>query len=387
MLLRQIDHQLGLTRAVSNLIEDPREPTHITHEQRTLICQRVYGIAAGYEDGDDHHQLRLDPMFQLAADQDVDQEQPLGSPSTLSRLENRVTPAESFGIHEIFLDNFFASFKSPPKELILDFDATDDRVHGEQEGKHYSKHYKAHCYLPLYVFCGEQLLVAYLRSCNRDGARHSRGILKLLVDAIRERWPDVRIVFRGDGGFCRWKLHRWCDRHGVFYITGLPTNSRLKKIAQPWVDDAERLYVKTNQKQRLFNAFDYAAGTWDRKRRVVAKAEHHEGGANLRFVVTNLPEEQWTPQQLYDDWYCQRGEMENRIKEQQLGLFADRTSCSTMKANQFRVLLSGIAYVLMERLRAEVLVGTKLAQGAVQHDPGEADRGSRRGWRSLCVGW
>ena len=144
------------------------------------------------------------------------------------------------------------------------------------------------------------------------------------MDAIRERWPDVRIVFRGDGGFCRWKLHRWCDRHGVFYITGLPTNSRLKKIAQPWVDDAERLYVKTNQKQRLFNAFDYAAGTWDRKRRVVAKAEHHEGGANLRFVVTNLPEEQWTPQQLYDDWYCQRGEMENRIKEQQLGLFADR---------------------------------------------------------------
>lgn len=362
LLIRQVDHRLGLTQAVSDALADPRNPAYVTHQQRTLIAQRVFALAAGHEDGDDHHQLRTDPALQVCCDQDPDERTPLASPATLSRIENRASHADAARVHEVLIEPFIASHKCPPEELVLDFDATDDRVHGMQEGRHFHVHDGGWIYLPLYVFCGEQLLVAYLRSADRDAARHSLPILKLLTDKLREAWPGVRIVFRGDAGFCRWKLHRWCDRHGVFYVTGLQTNVKLKRIAEPEVKAAESECEATKLKQRRFSSFAYRAGPWDRERTVVAKAEHHEGRANLRFVVTNLPGVQADPQDLYDRWYCQRGEMENRIKEQQLGLFADRTSCSTMRANPFRLLLWSVAYVLMERLRSEVLVGTRLAR-------------------------
>jgi hypothetical protein len=217
-------------------------------------------------------------------------------------------------------------------------------------------------YLPLYVFCGERLLVSYLRPSNIDAAKHSRAILKLLVDRLRQAWPGVRIIFRGDSGFCRWRLMRWCDRHDVGYVIGLARNKVLERMAEPFMQQAKRQYEQTQEKQRIFTEFHYAAGTWDRARRVIHKAEHNSQGDNPRFVVTNLTD---PPQALYDEIYCARGEMENRIKEQQLGLFAGRTSCHDFQANQFRLLLSSFAYTLFETLRRVALAGTELARAQV----------------------
>ena len=212
------------------------------------------------------------------------------------------------------------------------------------------------------MFCGRQLLVAYLRPANIDGALHSRAILRLLVQRFRRQWPNVRIIFRGDSGFCRWKLMRWCDQHDVGYIIGLPRNKVLERLGQPWIETSAARFTQTKEKQRLFGEFTYGAATWDRSRRVIVKAEHLQQGPNSRFVVTNLSGES---QALYDDLYCHRGEAENRIKEQQLGLFADRTSCHDFVANQFRVLLSAAAYLLLETLRREALKETELAQAQV----------------------
>ena len=254
---------------------------------------------------------------------------------------------------------FIASFATPPEHLILDFDATDDPVHGRQEGRFFHGYYDNYCFLPLYVFCGEELLVAYLRPGKIDAPKHSRAMLKLLVRRLRQAWPGVRITIRGDSGFCRWKLMRWCDSHGVGYVLGLARNQAL----EPW--------PSTGPFRPAAIRGDGAAATdlrlgrlrglsWDRRRRVIVKAEHNGQGANPRFIVTNVPGD---PQELYDEVYCQRGEMENRIKEQQLGLFADRTSCHRFLANQFRLLLSSAAYVLVQALRRTALAGTELERG------------------------
>jgi hypothetical protein len=216
--------------------------------------------------------------------------------------------------------------------------------------------------LPLYVFCGEQLLVSYLRPSNRDGARHAWAILKLLTQRLREAWPQVRLIVRADSGFCRWKMLRWCERAGVDYIIGLARNRRLEALGAPLMTQAETAYAAALQKQRHFAWIDYKAGTWDRKRRVIAKAEFSAQGRNPRFIVTSL---EGDAQALYDEGYCGRGEMENRIKEQQLGLFSDRTSCHSWWANQFRVILSAAAYVLMETIRRVGLRGTQLARAQV----------------------
>jgi len=261
-----------------------------------------------------------------------------------------------------FVEAFIASFSEPPQELVLDFDPTDDPVHGHQEKRFFHGYYDEYCFLPLYAFCGDQLLVAYLRPADRDAAHHSWAILSLLVRRFRQVWPKVQIIFRGDSGLCRWRMMRWCDRHEVGYILGLARNSVLEKMAAAWTKQAEAQFTATGQKQRLFHELSYAAETWDRERRVIVKAEHLDQGPNLRFLVTNLPGD---PQALYEDLYCQRGEVENRIKEQQLMLFADRTSCHDFTANQFRVLLSAAAYVLMETLRREGLADTPLAHAQV----------------------
>jgi hypothetical protein len=287
---------------------------------------------------------------------------PLASPPTLCRLENRVDRQALAQIAEVFVETFIRSHTTPPKELILDFDPTDDPVHGNQERRFFHGYYDHYCFLPLYVFCGSQLLVAYLRPANIDGAQHSRALLKLLVKRFRRQWPNVRIIFRGDSGFCRWKLMRWCDRHDVGYMIGLARNAVLKRRARPWTETSAAQFAQTHQKQRLFGEFVYGAETWDRERRVIVKAEHLDEGPNSRFVVTNLVGE---PQPLYDEVYCQRGDAENRIKEQQLGLFADRTSCHDFVANQFRVLLSAAAYILMDHLRRHALTDTELAQAQV----------------------
>jgi len=362
LLLREVDRRIGLVDALTRCIADPRDPARITHELRTLIAQRLFAIALGYEDGNDHHDLRNDPLLQLLTERGVDPARPLASPATLCRLENGVDRETLVRISEVFLEQFIAGFDAPPEELILDFDATDDPTHGTQEGRFFHGYYDHYCFLPLYVFCGEQLLTAYLRPSNIDAAKHSRAILKLLVTRLREAFPDVRIVVRADSGFCRWRLMRWCDRRDVKYVLGLARNASVQRLAEPWITQAESRFGETGQKQRLFGEVQYAAETWDRSRRVIIKAEHGGQGANPRFLVTNLTGE---PQHLYDRIYCQRGEMENRIKEQQLWLFADRTSAHTMRANQLRLWLSSVAYVLVDTLRRFGLAGTQWARAQV----------------------
>lgn len=362
VLLREVDRTLGVIDAINACIPDPRNPFFVAHAQRTLLAQRIFGIALGYEDLNDHQSLREDSLFQLLCERGIQKDLPLASPPTLCRLENRVDRQALGRIAEVFVETFIRSHRTPPEELILDFDPTNDPVHGNQEQRFFHGYYDEYCFLPLYVFCGHQLLVAYLRPANIDGALHSRAILKLLVERFRRQWPKVRILFRGDSGFCRWKLMRWCDRHDVGYLIGLPRNKVLERRAQPWVETSAAEFARTREKQRLFGEFTYGAATWDRERRVIVKAEHLELGPNSRMVVTNLAGE---PQALYDELYCQRGDAENRIKEQQLGLFADRTSCHGFVANQFRVLLSAAAYLLLETLRRETLQETELAQAQV----------------------
>lgn len=362
ILLREVDRRLKLFDRIDRIIPDPRDPELITHTQRTLIAQRIIAIACGWEDLNDHERLRIDPLMQIVTGRGVDDEQPLAGTATLCRLENRVSHATCVQLSKLLVELFIESFDSPPQELVLDFDATDDPVHGQQEGRFFHGFHGGYCFLPLYVFCGTKLLVSYLRPSNIDASRHSRAILKLLVTRLRQAWPDVKITMRADSGFCRWKLMRWCDRHSVDYVLGLARNSRLIEMSQDLIAQAQEAFEQSHEKQRVFGQIDYAAATWDRERRVIVKAEHLDKGSNPRFVVTSRQEE---PRQLYDDLYCARGEMENRIKEQQLGLFADRTSCHDFVANQFRLLLSSFAYVLIEHLRRVGLKDTPLAHAQV----------------------
>jgi hypothetical protein len=363
LLLREVDRRLGLTRKLSACVPDPRNPLLIRHDQNTMLAQRIFGIALGYEDLNDHDTLRTDPLFALLADKKPDPDEPLASSPTLCRLENRVARQALARMAEVFVETFIASHAQPPEEIILDFDATDDRVHGQQEGRFFHGYYDSYCFLPLYVFCGDQLLAAYLRPSNIDAALHSRAILKLLVRRFRQVWPNVRIILRADSGFCRWRMMRWCDKHDVFYVLGLARNQVLERMAEPFAEQAKAEFERNGEKQRHFHEIKYAAETWDHERRVIVKAEHLAKGENTRFVVTNLLDR--TPDSIYDELYTARGEMENRIKEQQLGLFADRTSCHRFVANQFRVLLAAAAYVLMEHLRRVVLKGTELARAQV----------------------
>ena len=362
LMLREAERKLKLFDRVDAVIRDPRNPNAVTHSQRTLIAQRIAAIAAGYEDLNDHQTLRNDPAIQLLTGNVPDEAAPLASPSTLCRLENRITRDELVAMNRLFVEWYIESFEEPPKEIILDFDATNDPIHGEQEGRFFHGYYDEYCYLPLYVFAGEQILCSYLRSANIDPAKHTWAILALLTKRLRQVWPDVQVVFRGDSGFCRWKMLRWCDKNSVKYIVGIGKNRRLTAMTELWRDVAETQYLLTDEKQRIFGEFFYAAKSWDRPRRVIVKAEYTRLGANTRYVVTNLPGD---PQQLYDDVYCARGEMENRIKEQQLMLFADRTSCHDFLANQFRLILSSFAYVLIETLRRTVLATTRLARAQV----------------------
>jgi hypothetical protein len=355
LLLRQVDRRLGLTEKLAALLPEARAAEKIEHGQKALLRQRIYSLCAGYEDLNDQLSLRHDAALQTA----VEEDKQLASASTLCRWENRAGRRAAWAMHEVLIEQFIASFKEAPSELIMDFDATDDRVHGSQEGRHFHGYYGDWCFLPLYVFCGEQLLVSYLRPSNIDAAHHAWAILKLLTQRLRQAWPEVRLILRADSGFCRWKMLHWCEWASVDYIVGLARNPRLEALGAPLMAEAEAAFAATGQKQRHFGWIDYAAATWDRERRVIAKAEYGEKGSNPRFVVTSL---EGDAEQLYDKVYCARGEMENRIKEQQLGLFADRTSAHGWWANQFRLLLSSCAYVLMETLRRIALAGTQLCR-------------------------
>jgi hypothetical protein len=362
LLLREVAQRIGLFDAISKVIPDPRNPVFVVHDQQSMIAQRIVALALGYEDLNDHQTLRADPALQLAAGRVPDEELTLASPPTLCRLENRIQRTTLIRIAAVLLDQFIASHAQPPEHLILDFDATDDPVHGRQEGRFFHGYYDNYCYLPLYVFCGDELLAAYLRPSKIDASKHSRALLQLLVRRLRQAWPDVKITIRADSGFCRWRLMRWCDSHGLGYVLGLARNQALERLAADWTQRAERQFKRTGQPQRIFGTFAYKASSWDRPRRVIVKAEHTAQGPNPRFIVVNVPGD---PQELYEDVYCQRGDMENRIKEQQLDLFADRTSCHRFLANQFRLLLSSAAYVLVQALRRTALRQTDLERAQV----------------------
>ncbi|MDY7029189.1 MAG: IS1380 family transposase [Spirochaetota bacterium] len=355
LLLRNADRKIGLTKAIDRVLNDPRRQGSCTHSQLSMLKQRIYGLCLGYEDLNDHQTLRHDIGFQTA----VEAEAALASSATLCRLENRANRKMAWEINTIMVETFITSFKKPPKELILDFDATDDRVHGGQEGRFFHGYYDEYCFLPLYVFCGERLLVSYLRESKIDPAKHAWAILSLLVKRFRRAWPGVKIVFRADSGFCRWRLMRWCDSHDVKYVIGIAKNSRLNEAADEHIEEARKRYEETGQKQRIFADILYGARTWERERRVIVKAEHTHLGSNPRYVVTNMDE---AAQYLYEELYCARGNMENRIKEQQLDMFSDRTSCHRWWPNQLRLLLSSLAYVLIETIRRIGLRGTQLAR-------------------------
>lgn len=355
LLLREVDKQCSLTHNISRTITDKRHQGYVTHGVEAMLKQRIYALAAGYEDVNDHDHLRQDVAFQTAVGREV----VLASSATLSRFENSMTRSDLVEMSKQLVEHFIGNQSSVPTELTLDFDPTDHTLYGRQQGRHYHGYYGDYCYLPLQVFCGAQVLVSLLRESHRDGARYAGAILKLLVKRFRQQWPDVKIIFRGDGAFARKALLHWCENHQVDYIVGIGGNKRLQALASSLASQAKEAYQENEVAQRLFEEFSYGAKSWHCERRIIAKAEHNNLGANLRFVITTLAQ---SPQQVYDQCYCPRGNMENGIKQLKLDLYADRNSCQTFAANQFRVLLSSIAYNLLIKLRLSHCQLTRVAK-------------------------
>jgi hypothetical protein len=357
LLLRQVDERIGLTHAVAAVLDDARDPERITHPLRDLVAQRVYALCAGYEDLNDHDRLRQDLLLRTAVGR-VDE---LASSPTLCRLENRATRAQVVALNRVLVEQFIAQHHTPPHELILDVDASDVPLHGDQELTQFHGYYDHYCYLPLYVFCGQALLTCLLRPSRIDGAKHAAAVIKLLVTRLREAWPNTRFIMRGDSGFCRQRLIRWCERRDVGYVIGVARNARLQaRVA----DDEEQLRVAfeaSGIKQRHIGELRYAAESWNIERRVITRLEYGTQGINPRFVVTNL---KGPAANLYDRLYCQRGEAENRIKEAQLDLFGTRASSHKFAANGLRLLFAALAYTLMQRLRTLALAGTELARAS-----------------------
>ena len=380
LLLREVDAKTGIIGRLAECFTDYRDPELIEHTVAELVAQRVYALALGYEDLNDHDQLRHDPLMAVLAGKDDptgrdrarerDRGKALAGKSTLNRLElsppradensryKKIT-ADLARMESLLTDLFLEAHPTPPKQIILDFDATDDPIHGHQLGRFFQGYYKKYCYLPLYVFCGEHLLCAQLRPADQDGAAGSVAKLAGLVERIRQRWPDVRIIVRTDSGFCRENLMRWCEDHRVDYVVGLAKNARLRSEIDLELELARAEFEATGEPARRFRDFRYQTReSWSRERRVVGKAEHLAKGSNPRFVVTSLSEDEYEGRSLYEDVYCARGEMENRIKEQQLMLFADRTSAGDMRANQIRLYFASFAYVLLGAMRRIGLAST-----------------------------
>ena len=384
VLLREVDRVTGLLSQFAACFRDARDPARLTHPVAALVRQRVYGLALGYEDLNDHDQLRHDPLFAVLAEA-ADLTAPLAGKSTLNRLElsaATVEEAERYkkiavdhaAVDRLLVDVFLQAHPVPPTEIVLDLDATDDPVHGAQEGRFFHGYYGCYCYLPLYIFAGEHLLGARLRSANIDASAGAVDEVARIVAQLRAAWPLVRITLRADSGFCRDALMTWAEAHAVDYVFGLAKNARLIALIPDELAAAAAQCAATGAPARVFAERTYQThDSWSRARRVVAKAEQLTAGTadeagkrNPRFVVTSLTPETIDARTLYEDLYCARGEMENRIKEQQLMLFADRTSAATMRANQLRLYFSSVAYLLLHALRRLALVGTALAHAQCQ---------------------
>jgi Transposase DDE domain group 1 len=357
MLVRQVDRKLGLSQAVARALNDSRDPDRITHQLRDLVAQRLYGLCCGYEDLNDHDRLRHDPLMQTA----VGKADELASSPTFSRLETRATRADVVALNRVLMEQFISTHAKAPSELVLDIDASDVPLHGEQELAQFHGFYDHYCYLPLYVFCGQAMLACLLRPSRIDGAQHAAAVIKLLVTRLRQAWPEVRLIVRGDSGFCRQRLLRWCERQAVGYIVGVARNARLHKQVEAWEAQLEAAFAQTGSKQRTIREFRYAADSWNIERRLIARLEYGSQGSNPRFVATNLD---LPADALYDRLYCQRGEAENRIKEVQLDLFGTRASCHKFLANWLRLLFAALAYALMQRLKEIALAGTELARAS-----------------------
>jgi hypothetical protein len=384
LLLGEVEAKTHILERLAAQFTDHRDPEAIEHSVRDLVAQRVFALALGYEDLNDHDRLRLDPLLAVLVGKEDptgqdrrdprDQGKPLASSSTLNRLELTLPDASAktrykkivadpAGMDRLLVDCFLEAHAAPPAEIWLDLDATDDPLHGHQEGRFFHGYYGCYCYLPLYIFCGEDLLCARLRPANIDACAGSVEELTRIVGQIRAHWPTTRIVIRGDSGFCREDIMAWCEANRVDFVRGLAKNARLLALSLTARVQAQLDYLERAEPSRVFSEFDYQTrDSWSRERRVIVKAEHLAKGENPRFVVTSLAPDRADPRTLYEALYCARGDMENRIKEQQLDLFADRTSTQTLRANQIRLYFASFAYVVLCALRRLGLKDTELAR-------------------------
>jgi len=374
LLLGAVEERRSILKRLAGCFKDHRSPKRIEHTVEELVTQRVLAIALGYEDVNDHKELRLDPLLAALAGKTDPKRKPLAAPATIHRLELshpelaaddrycRIS-LDHEAVDGLLIDLFLEAYEEPPSEIVLDIDATDDPIHGKQEGRFFHGYYDCYCYLPLYIFADGHLLCSRLRTADRDGADGSVEELERIVHKIREAWPQTRIIVRGDSGFCREWLMAWCESESVEFVLGMAKNERLKEEVASELEEARLRHERSGNPERIFKSFEYRTlESWSRLRRIVGKAEHLKHGTNPRFVVTSFSEEEWDARRLYEELYCARGEMENRIKEQQLDLFADRTSCCVMRANQVRLYFSSFAYVLLSELRRIGLEGTELAR-------------------------
>jgi len=371
LLLREADRKIKLIDRFGACFTDGRDPDRVEHTLREMLAQRLYGLALGYEDLNDHEQLRADPLLALLAGR-RELDRPLAGKSTLNRLElsGRSERYHKIGyvpeaIDKLLVDLFLEAHAKPPKRIVLDLDATDIPVHGHQPERFFHGYYDGYCYLPLYIFCDDHLLCARLRPANRDAAAGAVEEVARIVQQVRQRWPDVEIVLRADSGFCREEPMAWCECNRVGYVLGLARNQRLRALIEAPMAEAKKLHQSTGEAARVFSGFAYKTLTsWSCARRVAAKSEYLDKGENPRFVVTSLDPNEWPECKLYEQLYCARGDMENRIKEQ-MCLFADRLSTGQMQGNQLRLYFSALAYTLMEALRRLGLKGTEWAQAQV----------------------
>jgi len=379
LLLKRTDEAIELIDRLAECFVDHRDAGAVEHSVRTLVAQRVFGIALGYEDLNDHETLRHDPVFGVLIGK-LTARRPrcaaLAGKSTLNRLElhpssrisryHKILP-RSEAIERLWVEQFLEAHAQAPEQIVLDLDATDDPVHGHQEGRFFHGFYDHYCYLPLYIFCGEYLLCAKLRPANIDASAGALEEVERLIGLMRERWPQVRIILRADSGFAREALMSWCEGNGIDYVFGLARNRRLQRAIGAQLQEAALECARTQQPARRFKELSYATRrSWSRRRRVIGKAEHTGDKSNPRFLVTSLSSHGWPARELYEQLYCARGEMENRIKEAQLDLFADRLSTATFRANQLRLWFASAAYVLMHALRRLALGGTALARASAQ---------------------
>jgi hypothetical protein len=384
LLLREVETARGFLQRFCGCFVDHRDPRYVEHSLQEMVTQRVIGLCLGYEDLNDHEELRRDPLLATVCGKlDPSGEQrrhsrdhgaPLAGKSTLNRLETfgvgalrnqkykRIDYREE-AVDELLVDAFLDSYRRAPPSIVLDIDPTDDELHGHQEGRFFHGYYDCYCYLPLYIYCGDHLLRAKLKTANLDPGNEALPDLRWVIERIRARWPKVRITVRADSGFCREELMRWCEDNEVFYVFGMARNARLVRRIAKELKKARKDYYRQGRSQRIYKEFSYRTReTWSRSRRVIAKAEYLAKGENPRFIVTNLPRELIEAVELYEKLYCARGDMENRIKEQQLDLFSDRTSSFTMRANQLRLYFSCLAYLLMSELRRRGLRRTQFAK-------------------------